>query len=65
MSELVSIDQSAARLSVTVGTTRHRRPRGTGRWSARVGRHVIHRLGDLDQWVRDCSTADHNEVSAA
>jgi hypothetical protein len=28
VSELVSIDQCAARLSVTVGTTRHWRPRG-------------------------------------
>jgi excisionase family DNA binding protein len=41
-------------------TVRYWRHCGTGPKSFRLGRRVLYRRGDVDQWIADHETAEHD-----
>lgn len=49
---LLRIEEVASRTGVAVSTLRHWRQAGTGPPSARIGRRVIYRAGDVDAWIK-------------
>ena len=48
---LLTITEAAELLRAPVATLRYRRHLGTGPRSFRLGRRVLERRGDLEQWV--------------
>lgn len=51
MSELMTLEQFAAVMNVSVNTVRYWRSIGYGPKSARIGRRVVYRRVDVDAWV--------------
>lgn len=49
--DLLTTSEAAAILRVPDGTCRYWRHLGTGPRSARLGRRVVYRRGDLDAWI--------------
>jgi excisionase family DNA binding protein len=48
---LLRIEQVAERTGVAVSTLRHWRAAGTGPKSARIGRRVVYRADDVEDWI--------------
>ena len=60
--ELLTIGEAAQAVRVPIGTLRYWRHLGVGPSSFRVGRRVVYRRSDLDEWLREqerqtCSSA--------
>lgn len=53
MTQLLTIEEAASELNVSVATLRYWRVNGRGPRSARLGRRVMYRQSDLEQWVAD------------
>ena len=51
MSQLLDIQQLAAKLNTSVNTVRYWRTIGYGPKSARIGRRVVYRLADVESWI--------------
>lgn len=49
--ELLLLPEVAEKLRVTIATLRDWRARGIGPPSAKVGRHVMYRVVDVDEWL--------------
>lgn len=50
---LLTLDEAAAFLRTSVATLRYRRHLGVGPAGFRLGRRVLYRQDDLEQWVTD------------
>lgn len=48
---LLRIEQVAERTGVAVSTLRHWRAAGSGPKSARIGRRVVYRADDVEDWI--------------
>jgi predicted DNA-binding transcriptional regulator AlpA len=53
MDKLLRLAEVSDLLGVPVGTLRHWRYAGTGPRSARIGRNIVYRRGDVEQWVAE------------
>jgi excisionase family DNA binding protein len=49
--QLLTIDEAADLLRAPVATLRWWRHNGTGPHSFKLGRHVMYRQGDIDEWL--------------
>jgi excisionase family DNA binding protein len=56
--DLLTITEAAQLLRCPVATLRYWRHRGTGPASFRIGRHVLYRQSDLDDWIEKRVAAD-------
>ena len=62
--ELLTISEVAAILRAPVATMRYWRHLGTGPRSFRLGRRVVYRAGDLQEWI-DAQARASNSGTAA
>lgn len=61
--ELLTIEEVAERYPVSVSTLRYWRHRGEGPKSFRLGRRVVYRLADCEEWVaQNYAAADQSRV---
>ncbi len=56
--KLLSLDDVAARYSIPKATLRYWRHRGEGPPSARIGRRVVYREVDCEQWITEQFAAE-------
>jgi hypothetical protein len=66
--DLVFTSEAAAHCHLSPRTLEKRRVKGDGPPFYKVGRRVLYRLGDLDEWIargRRLSTSDPGELQAA
>lgn len=51
--DLLTIDEVAARYRLSLATLRFWRHKGTGPVSFKLGRRVVYRASDVEQWAAD------------
>ncbi len=51
MQDILTLEEVAARTRVPAATLRFWRHQGTGPHSWKLGRRVVYRAGDVDQWM--------------
>jgi DNA-binding transcriptional MerR regulator len=60
--KLLTLDEVAARYSIPIATLRFWRHKGQGPPSARIGRRVVYREADCENWINQQFAAGHRQV---